>query len=75
MGKLLLIAIAFLAIGGYLIINSNDYDLDSDGDKKDFLSKFWSWIKTLFGNIKDLTGLAVEQEWLPDNNETNTTEV
>lgn len=73
MGKALFIVIAFLLVGGYLI--SLNYDLGDEEGKKGFFSSLWSWLKDLFGNIKDLTGLAVEQEWLPDLNDTNSTEV
>jgi len=72
MKKLMFIIIVFLFIGGYMIKTTYDLNLEKSEDQKTFFAKFVTWLFQLGGNIKDLTGQAVEQEWLP-NNETDKT--
>lgn len=73
MKKIIIIAIIFLGIGGYIIANAYDYDLNNQSDRENFMSQFMSWLKGVGKNIVQITGLVVDQTWLPDINETNTT--
>ena len=74
MKKITIAVAVFLLIGGFMITSNNDYDLKEDNDdRKSFLKDFTGWVVNLGSNIKDLTGYAQKQEWLPeDKNETDT---
>tara|TARA_Y100000310_G_scaffold285838_1_gene309576 strand:+ start:62 stop:292 length:231 start_codon:yes stop_codon:yes gene_type:complete len=74
MNKLTIGLIVFLIIGGFIITSKNQYDLKEDNeDRKSFLKDFTGWVVNLGKNIKDLTGYAQKQDWLPqEKNETDT---
>lgn len=67
---LTIIILVFLLVGAYLIITTNQYNLEDKDDTKGFLTKFGSWLMQLGRNIKDVTGYAVQKKWLPDTNQT-----
>jgi hypothetical protein len=71
--KLAIVIMIFLLIGGYVIVKAYNYDLENKDDRKGFLSHFFKWLKQVGINIKDITGMAVKQSWLPDTNLTNNT--
>ncbi|MFH1849636.1 MAG: hypothetical protein ABH879_05605 [archaeon] len=71
MGKTWIIVIAFLVVGGFIIKGAYNLNLESQEDRKTFIGKFAAWVLHLGGNVKDLTGQAIEQDWLPDSNNTN----
>jgi len=63
-----LVVILFLIIGGYVIVQSNNIDLQEGEDRTEFLFRFVRWLFDLGGNIKDLAGHAVDLQWLPEDN-------
>lgn len=66
MNKITILIVAFLVIGGYLIVMYNDYDLKSDKeDRKEFLKDFSGWIVNLGKSVKDVGEVASDKEWLP----------
>ena len=66
MKKLTIIVIVFLLIGAYLITTKNSYDIKKDSqDRISFLKDFSGWVVNLGKNLKELTGMAQKQEWLP----------
>ena len=73
MKKLIIFAIIFLIIGAYIITVKNNYNLkDESGDRMSFLKDFSGWVVNIGKNLKDITGLASKQEWLPqDQNATD----
>jgi hypothetical protein len=73
MKKVIIIIIVFLFIGSYMIFNSLDEDIETTSGKISFAKSIGSWILQLGNNVKDLTGHAIGQEWMPDLNETNKT--
>tara|TARA_Y100000034_G_C6694101_1_gene305765 strand:+ start:328 stop:558 length:231 start_codon:yes stop_codon:yes gene_type:complete len=74
MNKIFIAIAVFLVIGGYAITSNNDYNLkDNNDDRKSFVKDFSGWVVNIGGNIKDLTGQAQRQDWLPeDKNATDT---
>lgn len=74
MGKIMWIIIAFLIVGAFMIIKQNNLDVKNDpGDRVSFAKKFSGWIFNVGKNIKELTGEATKQEWLPSENYDNDT--
>lgn len=74
MEKITIAIIIFLVIGAFLIVKQNDLDLKEDSeDRISFVKKFSGWIVNIGKNIKDLTGEATKQEWLPKENYDNDT--
>ena len=68
------IIIAFLIVGAFMIIKQNNLDVKNDpGDRVSFAKKFSGWIFNVGKNIKELTGEATKQEWLPSENYDNDT--
>jgi len=66
MKKLIIFVIIFLIIGAYLITVKNNYNLkDNSKDRISFLKDFSGWVVNLGKNLKEITGLAEKQEWLP----------
>ncbi|TKJ17856.1 hypothetical protein CEE44_05035 [Candidatus Woesearchaeota archaeon B3_Woes] len=74
MGKIILIVIIFLVIGGYLIKTNLNADFDESGDRVNFIKEFARWVFQLGKSTKNTVGYAVSQEWLPETNKTNITE-
>ena len=74
MGKITWIIIAFLIVGAFMIINQNGLDIKNDSeDRVSFAKKFSGWVFNVGKNIKELTGEATKQEWLPKENHDNDT--
>lgn len=73
MRKLALIITIFLIVGAYLIVKNNDYNLkDNPEDRTSFLKDFTGWLTNLGKNLKDITGEATKQDWLPtEHNDTD----
>ena len=74
MKKTVFFLLVFLVGGGYMIMGSLDTDFDEKEDKVDFLKEFFSWVFQVGKNVKDVTGYAAQQEWLPEVNDTNNTD-
>ena len=73
MGKLFWTFVIFLAVGGYLIMNSYNLNLEEKSDQKTFIKKFASWVTSIGKNTVNLAGHATKMDWLPNENNTNTT--
>lgn len=73
MGKVLIIILLFLIIGGYIIYTRLELSMHDTDDRKTFLGAFGEWLWHLGGNTKDIIGMAFQQEWLPEVNKTNAT--
>jgi len=58
--------ILFLIIGSYIIIKSNSINLEDKEGKVIFAKKFGVWAYQLGKNTKDVVGLAVKKNWLPE---------
>jgi len=72
MNKITIAVVIFLIVGGYIIVSSQNLDLEDKGDQKTFLKTFGRWVVGVGKNIKDVAGYAVkEHDWLP--NQTNET--
>ena len=68
-----ILIIVILAIGSYLIITQNDLDLSTGEGKKSFINEFFAWIKQVGKSSTKTVGYAVNQDWLPkDDNTTKT---
>lgn len=75
MGKIFLIVIVFLVIGGYLIKTNLNTDFDESEDRVNFIKEFARWVFQLGKSTKNTVGYVVSQEWLPETNETNITKI
>jgi heme/copper-type cytochrome/quinol oxidase subunit 2 len=74
MKKITIAIIIFLFIGAYSIVRQNDLDVkDNQEDRVSFVKKFSGWIFNIGKNVKDLTGEATKQEWLPQEQNDNDT--
>jgi hypothetical protein len=66
MKKIIVLFIVLLVVGAYLIKTNNALDVENKEDQKTFFKLFTSWISDLFENAKEITTLAVKQDWLPE---------
>lgn len=74
MRKISIAIIIFLVIGAFLIVKQNNLDLkENSEDRVSFAKKFSGWVFSIGKNIRDLTGEAAKQEWLPKENYDNDT--
>jgi type II secretory pathway component PulM len=74
MSKITIAILIFLLVGAYSIIRQNDLDVkENQEDRVSFVKKFSGWVLNLGKNVKDLTGEATKQEWLPQENQDNDT--
>ena len=74
MGKIIgLIVIAFFLIGGYIIYDNLGTDFNDSDDRIDFIKTTGMWIFDVGKSTKNTVGYAIDQNWLPDVNDTNKT--
>lgn len=66
MNKIILLAVIFLVVGGVMIYNDS-----GEGDNVGFFKGFFTWTWNVVKNVKDVTGYVVGKEWLPNDNNTN----
>lgn len=66
MKKLIILFIILLIVGAYLIKTNQNLDLENKEDQKTFLSSFTNWLSKLFENAKEITSLAIKQDWIPE---------
>jgi hypothetical protein len=71
MKKILFFIVVFLVVGGYMIKNSLDTELETKEEKITFAKEFFSWVKGVGSNTKDVVGYATQQDWLPDVNDSD----
>tara|TARA_Y100000310_G_C20684635_1_gene818153 strand:+ start:218 stop:457 length:240 start_codon:yes stop_codon:yes gene_type:complete len=68
-----LIVIGFFLIGGYMIYDNLDTDFDDSDDRIDFFKTTGMWIFNVGKATKNTVGYAIDQEWLPNVNSSNST--
>ena len=67
MGKFMILIVAFLLVGAYIISINRNYDLQNNAEVREgFIRDFSGWIVNVGKNLKDVTNVAREKEWLPD---------
>tara|TARA_B100002003_G_scaffold233386_1_gene246194 strand:- start:1609 stop:1857 length:249 start_codon:yes stop_codon:yes gene_type:complete len=66
-----IIVIAFFLIGGYMIYDGFGDDLDTTEGKLTLVKETGKWLFNVGRSTKNTVGYAIEQDWLPDVNETN----
>jgi hypothetical protein len=72
MGKIItFVIVVFLLVGGYMIYDHLDTDFEESEDRDSFLREFAKWIFQLGKSTKSTVGHAIDQDWLPDVNESN----
>ena len=57
--------LAFLVIGGFLIVNASGYNLNQKESRDAFIKDYTSWLGNLFKNVRGITTYAVSLDWLP----------
>lgn len=70
MKKIIIWALIFLFIGGYIIQTAYNLDIKDEQDQKTFFKIFSGWVGKLYYNLKQLTSMVIKQEWIPDTNQT-----
>ena len=70
MGKLVWIVMLFIVVGGYMIVMNNDLDLEERSDQTTFVKEIGRWFMRLGKSTKNTVGYAIEQDWLPEGNNT-----
>jgi len=70
--RLAVLIIILLVIGAYFIKTYNNYNLKNKDDLISFIKVYSGWVYGVFVNVKDITGYTAKKEWLPKNNQTNT---
>jgi len=73
MGKLFWIITIFIVIGGYIIYSSQNTDISNPDSAISFAGKFASWLFQLGKSTTNTVGYAMGQDWLPEINQTNST--
>lgn len=74
MKKITIAILIFLVVGAYLIVKQDNLDLkENSEDRVSFTKRFSGWLFNIGSNIKDLTGQATQQEWLPQEKQDNDT--
>ena len=68
-----ILILAFLFIGAWMIASSLELDMDEPSDVIIFAKQGFKWMGQITGNVWELTGKAIQQDWLPDLNEVNIT--
>jgi len=71
MRKLLIYIIIFLLIGAYIIQTAYNLDIKDKQDQKTFFKIFSGWMAKLYDNLKQITAMIINQEWVPETNKTN----
>ena len=75
-GKIItFVIIVFLLVGGYIIYDNLDPDLDDSEDRTNFIKEIGKWVFQLGKSTKNTVGYAVQQDWLPKTNESNVTKL
>ena len=73
MKKTVFFLLVFLFMGGYLILNSLNTDLDKNEGKLTFAKAYFGWMFGVASDAKAVVGYAADKNWLPDVNNTNNT--
>ena len=63
----ILILLTFVIITGAGIVKKNSLDITSFSGIAQFTKLYFVWIGHAIGNMKSLTGNAVNMEWIPTN--------
>ena len=66
MGKIIITVMIFLLIGALSIFAANDYRLAEKESRSSFFGDFGRWVYHLGNNMVEITGLVIDQSWLPD---------
>ena len=72
MKKLIVLALILLILGAYFVKEYNNLNLKKQDDLQTFIKIYFGWLYNLGSNIKDLSGYAAKKEWLPKDNQSNT---
>ncbi|HLA23506.1 MAG TPA: hypothetical protein VJZ93_03155 [Candidatus Nanoarchaeia archaeon] len=54
---------------GYTVF-TNDIEISDSGDIIDLAKIYFSWVGSIFGNLKDITADAIHLDWNPISNKT-----
>ncbi|MBI2672509.1 hypothetical protein HYX16_06255 [Candidatus Woesearchaeota archaeon] len=69
--RLVVLILILLVIGAYFVKTYNNYNLKNKDDLISFAKVYSGWVYSVFTNVKDITGEVTKKEWLPKNNQTN----
>jgi len=53
-------------MSAFLIISNNELALRNPENIKEFGSSYQKWIGTLLNNVAEISGKAVELDWVPE---------
>ena len=57
--------VAFLIIGGFLIVNAFNYNLGEKEGRDAFFKDYGAWLGKLFNNVRGITAYATSVDWMP----------
>jgi hypothetical protein len=57
--------VAFLVIGGFLIVNAFHYNLGEPEGRSAFFKDYGTWMGQLFKNVRGITAYATSVDWMP----------
>lgn len=66
LSSLILFIIIIILIVSFFIAKSMNLDLSNSKDRKILVKETFSWLKNVGKNIKEIVGLAIKQDWLPE---------
>ncbi len=67
--KIVLFIIFFLLLGAFFIISEKNLFLKNPEARKELAVSYFTWIKQLFDNSKNLAGYVIKFDWLPNPKE------
>ena len=63
--KLLILVFMFFVFSSLLIISNNEIYLSTDEGINEFSVRYVSWADKLWGNMVQMSGNIVKQDWFP----------
>jgi hypothetical protein len=68
----LIMLIIFTYVSFLVTLKGQDIDFKSIDGLKQAGTLYFSWLGSVFGNVKAITSNAIKMDWSPDDNATNT---
>jgi len=65
MKKTIIVVAIILVLAGTVILSNGHYDFSSKEGLFNFVKAYGIWAKTVFGNVVDVTGYAIQKPWIP----------
>jgi TRAP-type uncharacterized transport system fused permease subunit len=60
---MILLVILFLGASAFHVYSKNDIDIQTFDGLMTMTKLYFNWLGGLFGNVKDISGYAIKQDW------------